>query len=548
MKNLTILGKIKSFVFGHKIISFIILIAVALFSYYLLKSKGNTETRYVTSSVVKGNIIVSVSGTGQVESLDSIDINAKTSGDITYVPVKVGQEVKRGDLIASIDSRDAKIALENAQISLAKLKKPSTLTTLQNENSLKKSYTDGWNNVSTFVVEMDAIITGLEDLHNGYLGSQNKMMVGRVGKEKIDLSEDAYWSANKSLEETSRLYKTLSLSSSNEEIKNVINKALDTSKKISNAVKLAQASFDYMTNDLENGTSTEATAAQNDLTSWAQSVNSYVKSISTNLNDIDENTQSLSDTLAGADELDIRQSELSLETKQNAYNDCFVRAPLDGIISSLTAKVGQSASGSIGTIIAKQKIVKIPLNEVDIAKIKLDQKSTLTFDAIDDLTITGSVIGIDSVGTVSSGVVTYNVSVGLDVEDARVKPGMSVSATIIIDTAQDVITIPSSAIKTSNDGSYVEVFGSALATPASGVQGSTSETLPKQVMVNLGLSDDSNTEIISGLKEGDIIVTKTVTSTVSKTTASAPSILGAVGGTKTGSGSGTGAMRAIQAH
>jgi len=547
MNNLNFFAKIKSFVIGHKIWSIIILIIVVIASYYLFfKSKSTAETRYVTSEASKGTVISSVSGSGQVKASDTIDINTRVSGDITYLPASVGQEVKKGSLIASLDSRDAKIALENAQISLAKLKKPDTLTNLQKENNLKKSYTDGWNNVSTFVIEVETIVTGLEDLHNGYLGSQNKMQLGRAGKDKIDLSEKAYWDSKDSLEKTTKLYKSLSLSSSDEEIKNVISKALDTAKTISNAVKLAQSSFDYTSNSLDDTSSTEATTTQKNLTAWADSVNGYVKSIFSNINSIDEDTQSLKDTLAGADELDIRQSELNVETKQNAYEDYFIRAPFDGVIASLTARVGQSASGSIGTLITKQKLVTISLNEVDIAKIKLGQKATITFDAIDELSITGKVAEIDSVGTVSSGVVSYNVSLSLDVDDVRIKPGMSVSATVITDIAQDVLVVPSSAIKNKNDVNYVEVFNSPLADAVTGTQGSTSETLPEQVEVTIGLADDTSTEIISGLKEGDIIVTKTITSTTSTKTTSAPSILGAVGGSKTGAGGG--AMRAIQAH
>jgi len=82
-----------------------------------------------------------------------------------------------------------------------------------------------------------------------------------------------------------------------------------------------------------------------------------------------------------------------------------------------------------------------------------------------------------------------------------------------------------------------------LSAATTGTQGSTSSVLPKQVTVQTGLVNDTSTEITSGLKEGDIIVTKTITSTVSKTSTSAPSILGAVGGNK--SGSSAGSMRAV---
>jgi HlyD family secretion protein len=551
MNNLTFMQKIKSFITNHKIWSGIIVVAIVILLYFIFKSKVSTEVRYVTSSVEKGNIVVSVSGSGQIESSDSVDLNAKTTGNITYVPVHEGQAVSKGTLIASIDSRDARIALETAQLTLDKLVKTDPLTLLQKENSLTKLYQDSWNSMSAFTVDMSTIVVGLGDLHsNGYLGYQNKMLVSQSGKDKISASEKAYWDVKANLDATTQLYKSLSSSSSNEDIQNLIVKSIDTANKISNAVKLAQASLDSTSSFLETGAtpSTKVTDTQKNLTTWSTSVNGYLNSLTSSLNNIKETSVSLDTTVAGPDPLDLRQAQLNVDTKRNALADYSVVAPFDGIIATLTAKVGQSASGSIGTLIAKQKIVKISLNEVDIAKIKIGQKATLTFDAIDGLSITGSVYAIDSVGTVSQGVVTYNVSISLDVDDARVKPGMSVSAIVMTDSAQDVVVVPSSAIKNQNGLNYVEVFSAPLSPALPGAQGSTSTVLPTQVEVQIGLADDTSTEITSGLKVGDIIVTKTVTATT-KTTASAPSILGAVGGNRGGGAAGGGnALRAVRGN
>ena len=523
MNNLTFTQKIKSFLLKNKIWSLIIILAIVLIFYFLFfKTNTSAETKYVTNAVAKGNVVVSVSGSGQIESTDTININANASGNIVSVPVRVGQEVKKGQLIASMDSTDARIALETAQLSLDKLKKPSTLTVLQKQNLITKTYDDAWNNLSSYVVDMQTIVTGMSDLNYGYLGYRNKMVLSQSGKDKLDLSEKSYWDAKTSLDKNVALYKSLSRSSSNQELDNLLKVSLDTTKVISNSVKLFQASYDFTTYYLKDSSSSVSMSAQKDLTTWTSSVNSYANSILSSISSISENAQSLQDAMSPADDLDIRQAELSLETKQNSYNDYFIRAPFDGIIATLTAKVGQLASGSIGTLISKQKMVSIPLNEVDIAKIKLGQKATLTFDAIDGLTITGSVDGIDSVGTVSSGVVTYNVTISLDVDDVRVKPGMSVGATIITKTAQDVVVVPNSAIKSKNGVSYVETLG--IASNPSGSLGVASLLLPTQITVETGLADDTSTEITSGVKEGDVIITKTIAGTTTKTT-TAPSIL-----------------------
>ena len=132
-----------------------------------------------------------------------------------------------------------------------------------------------------------------------------------------------------------------------------------------------------------------------------------------------------------------------------------------------------------------------------MAKIKVGQRVNLTFDALTDLNISGKVIEIDNVGTVSSGVVSYTVKISLDVQNESIKPNMSVSATIIISSKANVMLVASSAVKTQGGSSYVEVL-------ANGV--------PERKAVTVGDSNDTQTEITSGLNEGDLVITQTISS------------------------------------
>ena len=241
------------------------------------------------------------------------------------------------------------------------------------------------------------------------------------------------------------------------------------------------------------------------------------------------------------DKLDIQSQEITIRQRQNAlYNasealkDYSVRAPFSGVIAASDIKKGDAISGStvVATLITKQKIAEISLNEVDVAKVKVGQKATLTFDAAEGLSITGSVVEIDMVGTVSQGVVTYNIKINFDAEDERIKPGMSVSASIVTDIKQDILTVPNSAIKTQGETSYVEILDQPGAETA-GVQGVTSLTLPEQQQVEVGLSNDTLTEIISGLAEGEKVIIRTITpgnaTTINSSNQKTPSLFG--GGT-----------------
>jgi HlyD family secretion protein len=193
-----------------------------------------------------------------------------------------------------------------------------------------------------------------------------------------------------------------------------------------------------------------------------------------------------------------------------------VVAPFAGIIaSSANLNVGDTvgSGATVATLITKQKVAEISLNEIDAAKVKVGQKVNLTFDAIDNLNVTGTVSEVNLIGTVSQGVVSYTIKISFDTQDDRVKSGMSVSASIITEAKADVLTLPNSAIKTQGASNYVEILD-------------TGSVSPRKKVVGVGASSDTVTEIISGLKEGESVIVKTtIVSTSAAKTASITSLL-----------------------
>ncbi len=256
----------------------------------------------------------------------------------------------------------------------------------------------------------------------------------------------------------------------------------------------------------------------------------------------------------GADALDVQNQKLTVQQKQNALTDAqanlakySVTAPFDGIVAKVTAVNGGSAlngqnsssSTNVATLISSGLLAQVSLNEVDAAKVVLDDKATLTFDAVPDVSITGKVVQIDTIGTSTQGVVTYNTRVAFDTQDARIKPGMSVTAAIITQVDQDVLLVPNGAVKTQGGGSsYVQTFDSSLVTPSA--TDSTTGTVvslapPQRVSVQTSTSNDTNTEITGGLQEGQFVVTQTFSA--SAAAAAATTTAGA------GGGAGGGAIR-----
>ena len=529
--------KCKNYVKAHRVVSVVVLIIILALSFWIYKkvSSASNETRYITTNVEKSTIITSVSGTGQVSASNQVELKAKASGDIVAIGVKSGQRVLKGALIAQIDSgdmqkslRDAELSLQSAKISLEKAKIQNSD---ENRNSdLQKAYEDGLTAVSDSFLDLPAVITGVEEdiLSEQSLSNNTIISSGKTAVNYLNKAEDLYYETDRMFQENRSTYRTVDRNSSNEDIENVVNETYEVVKKTSDMLKSLKNLVDYLS--YENDRSSEFTSVQNTLTQYINTTDTHLSNLYSVKQDI-KNAQEDFSTSG----LDLESSQISVQQKQNSFNDLkeelsdyYIRAPFDGIVADVAVEKSDSVSSgtTVATFITDAKIAEIPFNEVDIAQIEAGQKATLTFDAISDLTISGEVVEVDSVGTVSSGVVSYDVKINFDTQDERIKPGMSVTASVIIDTAQDVLVVPTSAVKTKNNVSYVEIFSEALAEPKLGEQGAASSVLSQQKVVEIGLSDDTSTEIISGLQEGDIVVTKTINSSSSNSNSSStPSIL-----------------------
>ncbi len=583
----------------HKVASVIIVIMLVGGGYmaYAKMHSSVAPTRYVLGTVEKGSVIVSVTGTGQVSASNQIDLKPKASGDISDIPVKNGQEVTAGTVIAYINARDAQkavrdaeVSLASAKLSLAKIKQPADqLSILQAQNTLDrnqeskqkaqddiaKTYEDSYTDISNAFLSFPDVMTSLHDtMYNSTQG------LG-VGQSNLDFYTDsvssynslayqnrtdataAYEKARAAFDANFSDFKATSRFADTAQIDALLKETYSTAQDISEALKnmsnVIQFYKDKMTEQGKTPTSV-ATTHLATLTSNATTVNSRLSSLLGDVNTIQsdrttvsdadrsiaENTASLAKLKAGADVLDIQSSEISVQQRENALRDAeekladyTLKAPFDGTIAALPVKKTDTVSSSttIATLITKQKIASISMNEVDATKIKVGQKATLTFDAVDGLSITGEVASVDTLGTVSQGVVSYSANIVFDTQDDRIKPGMSTSAAVIIDSKQDVLLVPNTAITTQGTSSYVEVLGPEVQDMSAA--GVVSQTPPSQKQIQTGLVDDVNTEITSGLQEGDKIIVRTITA--SKTTQSAtqaPSLFGAAGGRAGGGGGG----------
>ncbi len=547
---------------AHKIISTIVFVVLIVIVFYVHNKLTSTagDTAYITAQVTKGTIITSITGSGQVSASNQIDIKPNVSGNITYVGVQPGDIVKTGKLLFSIDDtsaqkaiRDAEMNLQSAQISLDKLNVQNS--TINLSASLAKAYDDGFNSISNTFLDLPGIMSGLNDMFFKSTISNNGQYnvdwyEAQVSSDDVNIVKtykqnflDSYTSALNAYNDNYSNYKSVSRTSDNSTIESIISQTYDTVKLVSNAIKNANSYIDFVNNSIQKNNVRTSPAI---IATHKASLNNYTSLTNSHLVDllsIENSIQANKDSFTNSN-LDIKSMELSVQQKQNALQDAkdnlayyYIRAPFDGTIASVPIQKGDNVGSSttLGTVITTQQMATVSLNEVDIAKVQLGQKTTLTFDAVPDLTISGKVTQIDSIGTVSQGVVDYNVKISFDTYDNRIKPGMTVSAAIITDVKQDVLIVPNSAVKSLGTTKYVLMFSTPLASPATGSQGTPSSIAPNQVTVETGISDDTNTEIISGIKEGDQVVSRTISATntsktsTTTTTKSTRSILGGGG-------------------
>lgn len=219
----------------------------------------------------------------------------------------------------------------------------------------------------------------------------------------------------------------------------------------------------------------------------------------------------------------IVQAQTSVSSSWLSYqqSSATIVAPISGIVTGLSLQPGtvitaqtNSSGGSSSQRIASVKTdapptVSLNLTQIDAPKVKAGNKATLTFDALPDKTFTGEVVSVDTIGSEASGVTTYPAIIKLDTVVEDLLPNMSATANIITQTKDNVIRISTTAIQTQNESRYVRVMKNKQVT---------------EKPIEIGIASDSQTEIVSGLQEGETVVTSVTTgATTTKTTQSTSS-------------------------
>lgn len=233
-------------------------------------------------------------------------------------------------------------------------------------------------------------------------------------------------------------------------------------------------------------------------------------------------------------EIIVQQKQLSLDDAKRKLEDYYIRAPFDGIVTGLDSEVGDSISRDdvIASVITEEMYTEISLNELDATKVKIGNNATVTFDALPGITAKGKVEKIDTIGKITQNVVSYEAKIVFEDAVDLLKPGMSANAEIVVDFQENVLQIPSAAIRTNEDGTfYVQVISSQEKNLKNG---SDEKIKTVKKTIKLGITDEVVSQVLEGLEEGDEVMLKTGTKNIVNNEKSSGGIFGSVriGGSK----------------
>ena len=428
-------------------------------------NSSKTESTAATAAVKRAELTSSVQTTGIVVPVSTVNVSAEVSGVIQDVLVKNGQQVEAGAVLFTLRNKDIDKELEEAQITINRANR--------DVEEAKAGVSEAQAEYSKALSEYNASVREDEAAERKAVAHAEKAYKDTYEAEVALIPEDA----------------------SKEERKEMI----------AEAKKDAQDAYDL----------------------------TYLLESPGEISEFDDSMYSASIDSANAAVLSAEEyvSDLqrSYDSLQEEANKRVVRAPVSGTVLDLVAKPGASvgfASGGTTTVTSDTlaKIadlsrisVDVEVSEVDISAVEEGQRALLTFAGVPDLELEGRV---DSVASVASNIsdnttslsvsdaITFKVTVVADVSDNRLKPGMSTSVKILTKDIPDVLVVPAGAIEEEDGMTYVTVAKDEKAT----------ETERRAVVI----SDQTSYEaaISSGLKEGELVIDRSVNTKSSESSSS----------------------------
>lgn len=553
MMKLDLLAKVKERISKLTTKKVIIAVVVVLGLVTVFKS-SLVQNKFFASKVVieqnsttakKGNLKVLVSGSGPIYFTNSSKIYSKIGATVTKVNYKEGDIVKAGDIIYELDDDDAQTSL-NSDLNSFKKSQISAASSddAVKDLSIKAPFTG---------IVSDIVVNQGDTVSNG----GTVFTITDTTKLKVLLTYNASDVDKIILGQTANVYLTSLMQSVDGIVTYISNEATTTSSggqlytveiQINNPGALQggmTASADILApkgvvsstgmavlnyikkqtvSSLTGGTVQSISVKQNQKVSFGQVL------IKMKNDDVIRAKQS--------SDLQLENDKTAMDLKTKQLEDYKIIAPIDGVITKISNKVGDTVKpGDELSDVSDptQMEFDIPVDELDVAKLQVGQKTNITVDALPDTTknpVNGEISKIAVIGISENGVTTFKVAVKINDNLDKLKGGMNANGEVEVSNRENVLYVPIESITTTNEKSYVMIKkdGATSAGTRGEASGKSSAAASEKqsyyegcvrTQVQVGVNNDTSIEITSGLKEGDVIIlpkTEAGSTTKSKST------------------------------
>lgn len=504
--------------------------------------RGTEQTGETTLTAVqaqRGDIAVSVSGSGTVQPIEQYDVSSLVSGDILEDYVTLGAQVEAGDLLYVIDSSSAENSIKKAQIQL---------------EQQQLSYQQEQESIAALTVR--APIGGV--ISNLYVQEGDSVNNGALLADIVDTSR---------MEVTLPFHSadvpgigvgqqaTVYLEESGDQLAGIVTAKTSgsTVTELGNMVGYVTIEFDNP-GVLSEGVSVTAVAgsvacAQAGQASYADSVevtagaSGTVTGLSLRQGDAVEQGELLftlenSSLLVSSQSsaLSLENAEISLADSYDALNDYNITAPISGTVIQKDYKAGDTLDSnktSLAVVADMSSLTfTMQIDELDVQKLSEGQRVVVTADAVEGKSFDGVITSIGIIGTSSSGVTTYPVEVVIE-EYEGLLPGMNVTAEIITEEVTDTVRIPVAALSRGDLVLVTQEYAQQIGAQQAQEEGAAASAQPGKIVtlgtepqgyvwlkVESGLTDGEYVEITAGLEEGAQVYVSTSAQSGSESTQS----------------------------
>lgn len=493
----------------RKTSAFLIFLLLATTTFFAIRISRDTEEKIVKAEI--GTVKQEVSIVGRVKPSQAVDLSFDRSGRIVFLGVKNGDRVGQGQVLAQLDSSEllAQRQRETAGIEAAKIRLDQLIASTNEGPSENLSANILAKALKTAIDSMVDFTDAQYTYFNIYTAEAN--MISDV-KERImkDICGES------GLGRVDSWY-FLSLNGG-------------LKARISEAEKNPQsADFDVLINqtremilktksglELLNAQLSTVSGAKDEIAIIKADINLIISEISNLTNQSKSLVTENYDIRIAEAQLDQAEANLALINAQIAKNSLW--APFSGIVTQVNIERGEIVSGgpAISMISLNRNEIEVNVSEADIAKIKRNNPAIVTFDAYSsDQKFNAVVVNIDPAAKISESIATYRVTLQFTEYDERVLPGLSADMDILTNQKENVLYIPSREIISKDGKKYVKVAvdiddnDARFANLTEVLSPDSKKIKIYEVEIQTGLKgSDGRTEIVSGLKEGDKILTE----------------------------------------